>query len=98
MHPLVRALLEREQLVGTEVALVVAPAPAREDRRVYVLGLLVLLGGRRHGRTLAPLRTGEDLHGQFGERNAALIGYEPRVLHVEARRSVLRDRVRVHRE
>ena len=37
VHPLVGALLEREQLLGVEVALVVARRRARQDRRVEVL-------------------------------------------------------------
>ena len=36
MHPLVRPLLEREELVGAEVALVVARALARQDRLEFV--------------------------------------------------------------
>ena len=37
MHPLVGPLLEREELVGAEVALVVARALAGQDRREFLL-------------------------------------------------------------
>ena len=36
VNPLVRPLLEREELVGAEVALIVARALARQDRREFV--------------------------------------------------------------
>ena len=51
MHPLVRALLEREQADGVQIALVVAPCVARQDR----LGEVLCLGGGlvgRHGRSI----------------------------------------------
>ena len=82
MHPLVRPLLQREELVGAEVALVVARALARQDRRE---------SRRRSERSPDP-------HLQPGERNAAILGHEPRVLHIEAFSAIGRDRVRVHRE
>ena len=37
VHPLVGALLQREELLGVEVALVVARSLAGEDRRVEIL-------------------------------------------------------------
>src|SRR5262249_21692887 len=40
----------------------------------------------------------EDPHRETRERLAAVCGYEPRVLHVEAVAAVLRNRVRMHRE
>ena len=63
MDPLVRGLLQREQRVGVEVALVVARAGAREDRLRVVLV-------RRHGRSI--LRGMSDLFADAArERSAA---------------------------
>ena len=84
VHPFVGRLLQAQQRVRAQVALVVGPALARQDG----LGKLV------HAR----LRSVEDLHRQVRERHAALRRHEPRVLHVEARLAVLRDCVRVHGE
>ena len=64
MDPLVRGLLQREQRVGVEVALVVAGAVAGENRLRVVLV-------RRHGRSI--LRAMSDLFADAArERTAAL--------------------------
>src|SRR5206468_12377277 len=42
--------------------------------------------------------TGPDLHLEVGERDTAVLGHEPGVLHVEALHPVRSDRVRMHRE
>src|SRR5690349_17175338 len=59
-------------------------------------GLIISRAVRNDQRTTSALFV--DLHRQICERRAAVVADEPRVLHVEARLSVLRDRMRVHRQ
>ena len=92
VHPLVRrpSAARAARRCGDTARSRSRPGPARIGAYSSVLG--------RHRSTLARLRAVEDLHRQVGERDAAVVGDEPRVLHVEARLAVRRDRVRVHRQ
>ena len=67
VHPLVRPLLEREQLLGVQVALVVRGRAARKNRLRVVRGLLNLVGG--HGRSI--LRRVGDLFAQAAQDRQA---------------------------
>ena len=52
VHPLVRPLLEREQLFRVQVALVVRRRSALQNRLRVVLGLRARIRVRRHGRSI----------------------------------------------
>ena len=61
-------------------------------------GDAVLVPRRARRRGVIERVADDDLHRQVRERDAAVGGDEPRVLHVEAVLAVRGDRVRVHRE